>query len=177
MYRHQHVISVLVSNQFGALTRIAGLFARRGYNIESLTVGVTEDPAISRMTIVASGDEHVLDQIKKQLSKLFDVRQVEDLPPDMSAYRELCLVKVRAEPDKRSSIIEAVHVFRASVIDLCQHSMIIEMTGEIQKINAFLELMRPYGILELSRTGITGLSRGDKVLDDPARGYAVDCRH
>ncbi len=160
----QHVISVLVSNHFGALTRIAGLFARRGYNIESLTVGVTEDPSVSRMTIVVMGDDHVLDQIKKQLQKLYDVRYVASLPPDNSACRELCLVKVNATPSVRGSIIEAVHVFRASVIDLSPQSMIIEMTGEAQKISAFLELMRPYGILELSRTGITGLSRSSDPL-------------
>ncbi len=156
------VIAVLVENHAGVLSRISGLFSRRGYNIDSLTVGETNDPGYSWMTIVTNGDDYILDQMKKQLERMEDVKEVQHLEDKDAVFRELMLIKVKAEPKKRSSILEAVDVFRAKVVDLSTDSLIVELTGETVKINAFIEIMQPYGILELARTGITALSRGKK---------------
>ena len=156
----RRVLSLLVDNTSGVLSRVAGLFSRRGYNIDSLTVGVTADPRYSRMTVVVYGDDQVLDQIVKQVRKLVDVVDVKTLNDGESVNRELIMVKVRAEANDRQGISAICDIFRAKVIDVAKDSMIIELTGEQGKLSAFLELMSDYEILELARTGITGLSRG-----------------
>ena len=156
----KRVLSLLVDNTSGVLSRVAGLFSRRGYNIDSLTVGETADPRYSRMTVVARGDEQILDQIVKQLAKLIDVVDIKVLEEESSVNRELVLVKVRADAADRQSIIAIANVFRGSIIDVGKDSLIIELTGQQSKLDAFVELLRGYEILELARTGITGLSRG-----------------
>lgn len=158
----RHVISVLVENQYGVLQRVSGLFSRRGYNIESLSVGVTEDPKVSRVTIVVNGDEYILDQIKKQLDKLIVVKKVLELKTGKSIFRELILVKVKAKPEQRLVIFEMVNIFRAKVVDIGSESLTLEITGEGSKNDAFIELLEPYGIIEIARTGITALERGNK---------------
>jgi len=159
---NRHVLSVLVENQAGVLSRVSGLFSRRGYNIDSLSVGVTEDPAISRMTIVVRGDSYILEQIKKQLNKLIDVIKVIELDKDRSVFRELMLIKVNARENNRASIIEIVDIFRASVVDVSNETLTVELTGDEDKIEAFINLMKPYGIREIVRTGLTALERGSK---------------
>ena len=154
------VLSLLVENNPGVLSRVAGLFSRRGYNITSLTVGETANPAYSRMTVVAEGDEQILEQIKKQLGKLIDVIDIKTLKPDASVCRELILVKVRVRDEQRQSVITMADVFRGKVVDVGLDSLIIELTGQQNKLDAFLRLLKDYEILELARTGITGLSRG-----------------
>ena len=154
------VYSLLVENTSGVLSRCAGLFSRRGYNITSLTVGETTDPRYSRMTVVAEGDEQILDQIRRQLAKLIDVIDIKILEPEESVHRELILVKVRVEDDQRQSVITMADVFRGKVVDVGTDSLIIELTGQQTKLDAFLRLLKNYEILELARTGITGLSRG-----------------
>ncbi len=156
----KRVFSLLVDNTSGVLSRVAGLFSRRGYNIDSLTVGETADPRYSRMTVVARGDELILDQIVKQLRKLIDVVDIKVLDDDNSVNRELVLVKVRADAADRQSIITIANVFRGNIIDVGKDSLIIELTGQQSKLDAFIELLEGYEILELARTGITGLSRG-----------------
>ncbi len=154
------VFQLLVDNTSGVLSRISGLFSRRGYNIESITAGATTDPRFSRITIVASGDDEILEQIEKQVAKLVDVRDIKELKPDESVYRELVLIKVRAEVEQRQGIIAIADSFRAKVIDFSAGSLMVELTGAQQKIDAFIGLMEDYGILELARTGIAGLGRG-----------------
>ena len=156
----KRVLSLLVDNTSGVLSRVAGLFSRRGYNIDSLTVGETADPRYSRMTVVARGDEQILAQLVKQLAKLSDVVDIKVLEEESSVNRELVLVKVRADAADRQSIIAIANVFRGSIIDVGKDSLIIELTGQQSKLDAFVELLRGYEILELARTGITGLSRG-----------------
>lgn len=151
---------LLVDNTSGVLSRISGLFSRRGYNIESITAGTTSDPRFTRITIVASGDDEILEQIEKQVSKLVDVRDIRELEPDNSVFRELALVKVRANALERQGIIAVTNVFRAKVIDVGAENLIIELTGAQSKIEAFLKLLDGYEILELARTGVAGLSRG-----------------
>lgn len=160
--QRKYVLSVLVENHAGVLSRVSGLFSRRGYNIDSLTVGETNDPAFSRMTIVTLGDEYILDQMTKQLDRMEDVVEVNVLQNDDAVFRELMLIKVKAQASERSSILEAADVFRAKILDLAVDSLIIELTGEVSKLNAFIEIMKSYGILELARTGITALPRGRK---------------
>ena len=154
------VFQLIVDNTSGVLSRISGLFSRRGYNIESITAGVTADPRFTRITIVASGDHDILDQIEKQVSKLIDVRNIRELKPEDSVYRELIMVKVRASAAQRPGVIALTDVFRAKVVDIAMDSMIIELTGDQPKIEAFLNLLADYEILELARTGIAGLERG-----------------
>lgn len=161
---NRHVLSVLVENQSGVLSRVSGLFSRRGYNIDSLSVGVTEDPSVSRMTIVVRGDDYILEQIKKQLNKLIDVIKVIELDPKQSVFRELMLIKVNARENSRASIIEIVDIFRASVVDVSSETLTVEMTGDEDKIEAFINLMKPYGIREIVRTGLTALERGSKEI-------------
>lgn len=156
----QRILSMLVDNTSGVLSRVAGLFSRRGYNIDSLTVGETADPRYSRMTVVVNGDELILDQITKQLAKLIDVADIKTLKSGESVNRELIMIKVRAEAKDRPGITSICDIFRAKVVDVAKDSMIIELTGDQPKLNAFLELLGDYEILELARTGITGLSRG-----------------
>lgn len=154
------VFQLLVNNTSGVLSRIAGLFARRGYNVESITAGVTADPRITRITIVASGDNEILEQIEKQLAKLEDVRDIRELKPDKSVYRELIMIKVRATAEQRQGIIAVSDIFRAKIVDVTPESLIIELTGNQPKIDAFIGLLDGYEILEQARTGIAGLGRG-----------------
>lgn len=157
---HKKVFQLLVDNTSGVLSRISGLFSRRGYNIESITAGVTADPRFTRITIVASGDDEILDQIEKQVSKLIDVRDIRELKPENSVYRELALIKVKATASQRDGVIGVTDIFRAKIIDVCAESLTIELTGNQAKIEAFLSLLDGYEILELARTGIAGLGRG-----------------
>lgn len=156
---NRHVLSVLVENNSGVLSRIAGLFSRRGYNIDSLSVGETEDPKISRMTITVKSDDYTLEQIKKQLYKLINVIKVLELKPGQSVYRELILLKVKAPLKDRDAIIQTINIFRGKIIDVSSETLSVELTGDFGKISAFTELMSPYGIIELVRTGCTGLQR------------------
>ena len=158
----RHVLSVLVKNSSGVLSRVSGLFSRRGYNIDSLTVGRTEDEKISRMTIAIVGDNDTLEQVKKQLDKLEDVIKVIDLKNGSSVYRELVLIKVKADAEKRAAINEIVTIFRSKIIDVSVDTLTIELTGDESKISALIKLMEEYGIQELVRTGVTALERGDK---------------
>ena len=159
---NKKVLSVLVDNTSGVLNRVAGLFSRRGYNIDSLTVGETENPKYSRMTIVVTGDDDILEQIVKQITKLEDVRRVDVLEPSDSVTRELILVKIKAEPAQRQQVISITEIFRANIVDVAKDSLMIEITGSQSKLKAFLSLVEDYDILELVRTGITGLARGEK---------------
>ncbi len=161
------VFQLLVDNTSGVLSRISGLFSRRGYNIESITAGVTADSSITRITIVASGDDEILDQIEKQVGKLEDVRDIRELEPESSVYRELALIKVRVDAKARPGVIAITDVFRANIIDVSQEGLIIEMTGNQDKIDAFISLLDGYEILELARTGIAGLRRGTKDIYYP----------
>jgi len=163
MTDHTHTLSVLVANKPGVLTHVSGLFSRRGYNIDSLTVGITENPDISRMTIVVHGDEHVIEQVTKQLNKLIDIIKVVDISPQESVDRELALLKVTADPAARSEIIQIANIFRASIVDVGAKSLIIEVTGGGDKIDALEEMMRPFGIKEMVRTGKVSLIRGGKL--------------
>lgn len=157
----KRILSILVDNTSGVLSRVAGLFSRRGYNIDSITAGVTADQRYSRMTVVCEGDDQMLQQITKQLAKQEDVRDVKVLEQDDSvAPRELMLVKVAVKPEQRQGALSVADIFRAKVVDVSKDSLIMEMTGSQNKLQAFVELMADYEILELARTGITGLSRG-----------------
>ena len=156
----QRVYSLLVDNNSGVLSRISGLFTRRGYNIDSITAGVTADSRFTRITIVSSGDEIILSQIEKQIAKLEDVIVVKVLKPEESVYREL--VKIRANAQQRSEIVSIADIFRAKIVDAERESLVIELTGTQSKLEAFLQLLDGYEILELARTGIAGLSRGIK---------------
>lgn len=155
------IISALVENHPGVLFRVAGLFSRRGFNIHSLAVGITENPDISRMTIVVEGDEYIVEQVKKQLNKLVDVIKVSKILREDSVIRELMLMKVDAEPQVRAEIIHMAEIFRANIVDVSRKSMTIELTGDKDKVTAFEELMRPFGIKELVRTGVIAVNRGN----------------
>ena len=154
------VFQLLVDNTAGVLSRISGLFSRRGYNIESITAGVTADPRFTRITIVTSGDDEILDQIEKQVAKLIDIRDIRELEAKDSVFRELCLIKVEASTEQRQAIVALTDIFRANIIDVAPDSLIIELTGDQAKIEAFISLLDGHNILELARTGIAGLSRG-----------------
>lgn len=154
------VFQLLVDNTSGVLSRISGLFSRRGYNIESITAGGTADPRYTRITIVTSGDDEILDQIEKQVAKLVDVRDIKVLEPDASVFRELVMIKVKVDADNRQSVISIVDIFRAKVVDVAPDCLTIEITGNQSKIEAFINMLEGYEILELARTGITGLGRG-----------------
>ena len=156
----QMVLSILVENEAGVLSRVAGLFSRRGYNIDSLTVGATHDSRLSRMTVAVTGEENVLEQIKKQLGKLIDVKSIKELPSDSSVCRELILVKVAAGLNERQAVIAVADIFRDKIVDVSDGSLMIELTGNQAKLNAFIELLDGFTITELARTGITGLARG-----------------
>ena len=162
----KYILSTLVENRSGVLTRISGLFARRGYNIDSLSVCTTEDTAYSRMTIVVNGDERVLSQIKKQLEKLPDVYKVITLEDRESVLRELLLVKIRVTAAQRAEIVQTAAIYKAKTIDLSPETMILELTGEGAKIDGFLSVIAPYGILEMARTGLTALHRGAACIKD-----------
>jgi acetolactate synthase-1/3 small subunit len=154
------VLSLLVENNPGVTSRISGLFSRRGFNIDSFSSGVTADPRFERVTIVASGDEQILEQIEKQLEKLEDVRDIKKLEQGSSVTRELILVKIRALDTQRQPIMNVTEVFHGRIVDVSHDSMVIELTGNQDKLDAFLDLLSDYEILELARTGLTGLTRG-----------------
>ncbi|KRE46616.1 acetolactate synthase small subunit [Paenibacillus sp. Soil522] len=157
----KHTIAVIVNDQPGVLQRVSGLFGRRGFNIESITVGSSEEAGLSRMVIVTTGDDHTLEQVTKQLYKLIDVIKVIDLSSNPMVARELALIKVNAEPAARPEILGVVETFRAAVVDIGTHSLMVQVVGDTEKIDAMVELLKPYGIRELSRTGVTALNRGN----------------
>ena len=159
----KHTLSVLVENKPGVLTRVAGLFARRGFNIDSLAVAETENPAVSRMTITVDEQDSPVEQVPKQLHKLINVLKITDLDPTGSVERELLLVKVRADAVSRPAIMQIVEIFRAKIIDVNAEVVIIEMSGTREKVGALMELLAPYGVVELMRTGRIAMSRGRKA--------------
>jgi acetolactate synthase-1/3 small subunit len=156
----KHVLSILVENRPGVLTRIAGLFARRGFNIDTLTVGPTDDERISRVTLTVDGALHPIDQVTKQLHKLINVLKIRDLEPNGTVSRELAMFKIAAEGPARSELLEFCEIFRGRVVDATRRSVVIEITGEEEKINAFEEVARPYGLIEIIRTGEIAMARG-----------------
>ena len=160
----KHNIAVIVENKSGVLTRIAGLFSRRSFNIDSLSVGTTDNPEYSRMTITVQGDRDVLEQVIKQLSKLINVIRVSELDPSESLERELAVIKVSVDRENRSEIMQIVNIFRARIIDVSQRSMIIEVTGDEEKVDAIVQLLRQFGIKELARTGKVSMIRGARVI-------------
>lgn len=160
----KHTVAVLVENKPGVLARVAGLFSRRGFNIESLAVGVTENADTSRMTIVVSGDDNVLEQVMKQLNKLIDVIRVTDIPQEDSVNRELALIKVGVDSDTRAEVMQIVDIFRAKIVDVGVKSLIVEVTGDESKIGAIEQLLRQFGIKEMVRTGKVAMNRGAKVV-------------
>ena len=157
----KHTLSVLVENKPGVLARVAGLFSRRGFNIDSLAVGETDKPKISRMTVVVNVEAHSLEQVYKQLNKLINVIKVLELDPDNSVKRELMMVKVKADPETRAEIVELVDIFRGKIVDVSSKTITVEITGIGSKLRAFEDLISPIGIRELVRTGVVALSRGD----------------
>ena len=160
----QYVIGVLVSNISGVLSRVSGMFTRRGFNIDSLKVGETESSGFSRITIAFHGDEDLKERILQQLQKLHDVREVEVLNKNDTVIRELLLIKVRNKADVRQDIMTAVEIFRSKIVDYSTASLTIELTGETSKIDAFIELVKPYGIMEMCRTGLVAIERGENCL-------------
>ncbi|BBH24828.1 acetolactate synthase small subunit [Paenibacillus baekrokdamisoli] len=157
----KHTISVLVNDQPGVLQRVSGLFGRRGFNIESITVGTSEEAGLSRMVVVTTGDDNTLEQVTKQLYKLIDVIKVIDLSANPMVGRELALIKVNAEPTSRPEILGVVDTFRAAVVDIGTSTLMVQVVGDTEKIDAMVELLKPYGIRELSRTGVTAMVRGN----------------
>ncbi|MDD1760083.1 MAG: acetolactate synthase small subunit [Methanothrix sp.] len=160
----KHTIAVIVENKPAVLTRIAGLFSRRSFNIDSLSVGATDNPDYSRMTITVHGDEDVLEQVIKQLSKLINVIRVSEIEPGEAVERELAMIKVNADKDSRSEIMQIVNIFRAKIVDVSARSMIIEVTGDEEKIEAIVALLRQFGIKEMARTGKVSMVRGMRVI-------------
>ncbi len=159
-----HTLSVLVENKSGVLARVAGLFSARGFNIDSLAVGKTEDPSVSRMTIVVKGDESVLEQIEKQLNKLIDVIKICDYIATPHLERDLALIKVKANKNNRSELLQIIDIFRAKIVDVADDSLIVEVTGDEEKIAALISMVSSFGILEMSRTGIVAMARGCSIL-------------
>ena len=166
MQNHHFIVSLLVANHAGVLTRVSSLFSRRAFNIDSLTVGETEDPTLSRITIVSWGDDYMKDQIVKQLQKLQDVRKVQLMQSDKIVVRELMIVKIRLERGLLPELMEAVNAYRAGVVDLSPDSLSVEITGETVKLNAFLDYMRQYTIIEMTRTGPTAIGRSTYCLEN-----------
>ncbi len=160
----QYVIGVIVSNVSGVLSRVSGMFTRRGFNIDSLTVGETESGEFSRMTISFHGDDDIKERILRQLQKLYDVKEVEVLERKDTVIRELLLIKVRNKTESRQDVMTAVEIFRSKIVDYSPTSLTCELTGETSKIDAFIELLKPYGIMEMCRTGIVAIERGDNCL-------------
>lgn len=159
------ILSMLVRNESGVLTRISGLFGRRGFNIDSLSVGETVNSEISRITIITSGDEYVQNQILKQLEKLHDILYIEIMNKSNTVIRELLLIKVKVPQGKRSEILEAISIFRAKVVDMTPKALTVEITGEESKCEAFLEYLKPFGIAEMTRTGLTAIERGENTIE------------
>lgn len=160
---NRYVIAALVENKYGVLARVSGLFMRRGFNIDSLTVGETDDPEFSRITITLRGDDYVRTQIINQLKKLYNVKYVEELEQSQSVERELMLAKVANSPENRSEVMAAAEIYRAKIIDYNPRTLCVEVTGEPSKINAFIEVLKPLGIIELCRTGVVALERGSTI--------------
>lgn len=160
----KHTLSVLVENQPGVLSRVAGLFSRRGFNIDSLAVGVTEDPEVSRITIVVDGDEYVVEQVSKQLNKLIDVIKIKKLENNDSVSRELALIKVSADAATRSEIIQIVEIFRANIVDVSKNTLTIEISGDADKVSALENMLKQFGIKEIVRTGTIAIERGNKYI-------------
>jgi acetolactate synthase-1/3 small subunit len=156
----KHTLSILVENKPGVLTRVAGLFARRGFNIESLAVGLSEDPVLSRITIVIDGDEHPVDQVTKQLHKLINVLKIRDLDPANSVAAELLLVRVAGEGDKRTEALQIAEIFKAKIVDVDRRTLTLRVVGTNDKLEALLELLQPLGVLEVVRTGTIAMGRG-----------------
>ncbi len=158
------VISVYVENKYGVLARVSGLFMRKGFNIDSLTVGETEDPNYSRITITLNGDDYAREQLINQLKKLHNTKQVKLLDNDASVERELMLIKVKNTPENRNEVMAAAEIYRARIVDYNTDYMCVEVTGEPLKIDAFIEVMRPHGIVEMCRTGVVALERGNNIM-------------
>ncbi|MBE6063368.1 MAG: acetolactate synthase small subunit [Clostridium butyricum] len=169
----KHVLSALVRNSSGVLSRVSGLFSRRGYNIDSFTAGITDNPLFSRMTITLTTDDDGLEQVKKQFEKLEDVVRVVSFKANECVYRELVLIKVRANAENRAAINEIVSIFRSKIIDLSTDTLTIELTGDEEKISALIKLMKEYGIEELVRTGVTALQRGEKTINNSFDGFEM----
>jgi acetolactate synthase-1/3 small subunit len=161
----KHTLSVLVENHAGVLSRVAGLFSRRGFNIESLAVGVTENPEISRMTIVVDGDDYTVEQVSKQLNKLIDVIKLKKLDEKDSVSRELALIKVAATASTRAEIVQLVEIFRAKIVDVSKNTLTIEISGDTKKVSALEELLRQFGIKEIVRTGTIAIERGNRFIE------------
>jgi acetolactate synthase-1/3 small subunit len=156
----KHILSILVENKPGVLTRIAGLFARRGFNIDTLAVGPTDDDAVSRVTLTLDGAKHPIDQVTKQLHKLVNVLKIRDLEPEETLARELALFKVNADGSARAEVMQICEIFRAKIVDLTKRSVVVEVTGTYEKVEAFERLVRPFGLIEMARTGEIAISRG-----------------
>lgn len=159
------VIAVYVENKYGVLARVSGMFMRRGFNIDSLTVGETDDPNFSRITVTLNGDDYAREQLVNQLYKLHNVKRVKLLDPEKAVERELMLIKVKNTPENRSEVIAATEIYRAKIIDYTTDSMCVEVTGEPSKVKAFIEVMKPLGIVEMCRTGVVSLERGSNILE------------
>jgi len=156
----KHILAILVENKPGVLTRIAGLFARRGFNIDTLAVGPTDDPAVSRITLTLDGAKHPIDQVTKQLHKLVNVLKIRDLEPDETLARELALFKVSADGSARTEVMQICEIFRAKIVDVGKRSLVVEVTGTAEKVEAFEQLVRPFGLIEMARTGEIAIARG-----------------
>lgn len=162
----RHILAVLVLNKTGVLNKITGLYARRGFNIESLSVGTTEKPGVSRITITLKGDEHTVNQITSQLEKLVDVLSVKELSPESTVGRELCFIKLSATGDDRAKLLELSEIFRASIIDARRGALTILIAGTTEKTDAFLSLLEPFGIIEVVRSGLMAIERGERSLEE-----------
>jgi|SoiMethySBSTD1v2_1073268.scaffolds.fasta_scaffold22154_2 acetolactate synthase-1/3 small subunit len=170
----RHIISVLVENEFGVLAKVSGLFSGRGFNIESLCVAETTDPTVSRITLVTSGDDRVLEQVTKHLNKQVNVIRVSDFSNASHVKRELVLVKVSADERTRGEVLSVVNIFRGKVVDVASSSYVVEVTGSEEKIGAFIEVLKPFGILEIVRTGVVAMFRGELVLEAADRTEAPE---
>ena len=172
----RHVISALVQNEPGVLAHVAGMFSARGFNIDSLVVGRTEDPALSRMTIVVNADDRILEQVRKQLAKIVTIVRVRDYKDLPFVERDMALIKVATPAGKRSEIIETVDIFRGRIVDVSPNTLMVMMAGEEEKIDAFIDLMRPYGLKEVARTGVIAMPRGSSTVsapDDETGAHAI----
>lgn len=167
----QFVISIRVSNKFGVLSRVSSLFSRRGFNIDSLTVSATETEGISRMTITATGDDYARKQIILQLNRLHEVREISEMPYETSLIRELLLIKIKNSGEHHQEIMDAVNIFKANIIDYAPDSFCIEVTGESSKLDTFISVVKPFGIIEMCRTGVVVLERGSACLREMDMGY------
>jgi acetolactate synthase-1/3 small subunit len=163
---HKHTISILVENKFGVLARISGLFSGRGFNIDTLNVAPTQNPSFSRMTVVVKGDDKVLNQLMLQLEKLINVIEVQDFHPDEAVERELVMLQVKADSKTRSEVMQIVDIFRAKIVDVHADSLLVETTGNQRKIQAFIELMEKFGIIEMTRTGLVAMKRGSCIAEN-----------